>query len=147
MSNSDNFTIGFNIDSTDYSAELGVRVYYDTKLIHENSHVNKPYSVSHEISDQDGEHELVIELFGKQPKHTTINDAGEIIKDAMLIVKDMEFDGIDVSNVLSITGQYTHDFNGTQSPVTTRFYNNLGCNGTVTMKFTTPFYLWLLENM
>jgi hypothetical protein len=42
---------------------------------------------------------------------------------------------------------YTHDFNGSQPPVDDKFFGDLGCNGTVSLKFTAPTYLWLLENM
>jgi hypothetical protein len=28
-----------------------------------------------------------------------------------------------------------------------KFYGSMGCNGTITFEFNTPFYLWLLENM
>jgi len=43
--------------------------------------------------------------------------------------------------------QYQHDFNGTGNPTIDKFYGEMGCNGTVSLKFTTPIYLWLLENM
>jgi hypothetical protein len=42
---------------------------------------------------------------------------------------------------------YHHDTNGSTAPVTDSFYGTMGCNGRVEMRFTTPIYLWLLENM
>ena len=42
---------------------------------------------------------------------------------------------------------YSHDFNGTQSMVNDSFHGRAGCNGTMSLKFSTPMYLWLLENM
>jgi hypothetical protein len=42
---------------------------------------------------------------------------------------------------------YTHDFNGTQQEIQDEFYSEMGCNGTVSLKFSTPIYLWLLEHM
>ena len=42
---------------------------------------------------------------------------------------------------------YTHDFNGTQPEIEDTFFGEMGCNGTVSLRFTTPIYLWLLENM
>jgi len=42
---------------------------------------------------------------------------------------------------------YTHDFNGTKELTQEKFYGVMGCNGTVSLKFATPIYLWLLENM
>jgi hypothetical protein len=43
--------------------------------------------------------------------------------------------------------KYQHDFNGTGKLTTQNFYGELGCNGTVSLKFSTPIYIWLLENM
>lgn len=147
MSDSNNIPIRFSISTTEPSAELGIRVHLDGQMVHENSHVTESYNFSHEISDNDGEHELVIELFGKQTTHTKIDESGNILKDAMLVIKNLEFEGIDVSEILRVVGEYHHDFNGTQPPTVAKFYGNLGCNGTVKLKFTTPVYLWLLENM
>jgi hypothetical protein len=147
MSDLDNILIGFEISTTDSAAELGIRVYLNGTTVHENSHVKKSYNFSHAIIDSEGEHELAIEMFGKLPSHTTIDEDSNILKDAMLTVKNVEFDGIDVSNIVQVVGEYHHDFNGTQAPTVQKFYNNLGCNGTVKLKFSTPVYLWLLENM
>jgi len=74
-------------------------------------------------------------------------------------VENFKIDDIDISSMLTNYPnqlysdmpthiiQYCHDFNGTQPAVVDRFHGSLGCNGTVTLKFTTPIYLWLLENM
>jgi hypothetical protein len=147
MSDLDNILIGFEISTTDSAAELGIRVYLNGTTVHENSHVKESYNFSHTISNDEGEHELAIEMFGKLPGHTTIDEAGNILKDAMLTVKNVDFDGIDVSDVVRVISEYHHDFNGTQAPTVQKFYSNLGCNGTVKLKFGTPVYLWLLENM
>lgn len=147
MSDSNDILIGFNISTTDSSAELGIRVYLDGTTVHENAHVKESYHFSHAISDADAEHELAVELFGKLLSHTTIKENGEILKDAMLTVENIEFDGIDVSDIIRLVGEYHHDFNGTQAATVEKFYGNLGCNGTVKLKFSTPVYLWLLENM
>jgi hypothetical protein len=42
---------------------------------------------------------------------------------------------------------YHHDTNGSTGAVTDSFYGTMGCNGRVEMRFRTPIYLWLLENM
>ena len=147
MSDSNNIPIRFNISTTSPSAKLGICVYLDGVEVYKNSHVKESYTFSHEISDNDGEHEIAFELFGKQPTHTEIDETGNIVEDAMLTITDIEFDDIDVSSVFSLIGEYHHDFNGTQAPTVAKFYNNLGCNGTVKVKFTTPFYLWLIGNM
>lgn len=147
MSDSGTTSLKFNISNTDTSAELGIRVHLDGIVVYENRYIKEPCEFLYKITDNDGEHELKIVMFGKNPTHTKINEAGEIVKDAMLTINDIEFDGIDISQIFTVASEYHHDFNGTQSPTVEKFYGNLGCNGTVSLKFTTPLYLWLLENM
>ncbi len=147
MSDFDNVLIGFNISTTDSSAELGIRVYIDQTVVHENFHVKESYNFSHAIVDDNGEHELALELFGKTSAHTTIDEAGQIIKDAMLTIADIKVNDIDIKKIIDEKSQYFHDFNSTAATTEDKFYGNLGCNGVVKLKFSTPFYLWLLENM
>lgn len=142
----------FDIGTTDAEAKLGIKVTLDNQVIYDNSHVTNTYHMSHDISDEDAEHELSIELYGKLPEHTKIDSAGEIVKDAMLTVENFKIDDIDISSMLTANGpvhliQYHHDFNGTQPAIVDQFHGAMGCNGTVRLKFTTPVYLWLLENM
>jgi hypothetical protein len=63
------------------------------------------------------------------------------------MVSNIQFDGIDCQYLTTTLAQYQHDFNGTGNPTIDKFYGEMGCNGTVSLKFTTPIYLWLLENM
>ena len=37
--------------------------------------------------------------------------------------------------------------NGTQPEIADNFFGIAGCNGTISFRFSTPIYLWLLENM
>jgi hypothetical protein len=62
-------------------------------------------------------------------------------------VSDIRFDGIDCQYLTTNLAEYQHDFNGTGDPTIDKFYGEMGCNGTVSLKFTTPIYLWLLENL
>lgn len=140
-------SIRVSIANTNPSADIGVRVRLDGKAYYETPHVKEDISCECEVDDTDGEHVLEIELFGKRAEHTTINSAGEIIKDAMLSVTSIAIDDIDMTNIVIAKGVYTHDFNGTQPAIDDSFYGYLGCNGTLKVNFTTPVYLWLLENM
>ena len=147
MESTDQITLKFILSSTDYSVPLGMRVCLDQKIIYENTHVNSEQQLECQLLDAEADHELTFELFGKKPEHTKINEAGEIVSDAMLSITNLEIDGIDVDQIIQSLAVYHHDFNGTQSPVEDKFYRNLGCNGTLKLKFSTPVYLWLLENM
>ena len=149
----------FDVGTTDAESKLGVRVILNQDVIYNNPHVTKTDHVSYDIGDQDAEHVLTIELYGKLPEHTEINSAGQIVKDALVTVENMHVDGIDISSILTSDSnqpgsnvpnqivQYYHDFNGSGHAIVDRFYGSMGCNGIARLKFTTPIYLWLLENM
>jgi len=142
-------TIKFNcvISSTDFSVPLGLEIWLDEHKFFDQDHIDRSYPVEHEISDDDGDHELRFVLKNKQSDHTHVDAAGKIITDTTVTVNGIEFDGIDCNYLTTVLAQYQHDFNGTGDSTTQKFYGELGCNGTVTLKFTTPIYLWLLENM
>ena len=142
-------TIAFTcqVQATNNALALGLRVILDQVTIFENANVTENMQLQHEMSDADGEHELTFELFGKLPEHTKITDTGEILSDAMLEINNITLDEINIDQIFQSLAIYRHDFNGTQAPADDKFYGSIGCNGTVTLKFTTPIYLWLLENM
>ena len=137
----------FDIGTTNPDAALGVRVLIDNTIVYDNPHVTTPYHFSHDIDDQDGEHELCIELYGKLNKHTVVNQACEITQDSLLTVGNLQIDSIELGNIMQERMEYHHDFNGTQEPIVDKFYGAMGCNGQLKLTFTTPIYLWLLENM
>lgn len=143
---SEQITLSFTVTATDYSVPLGMRVSLNGAVFYENAHIGYETQIQHQLYD-DGEHKLAFELFGKRPDHTKIDDAGNIVSDAMLSVSGIEIDGIDIDQITQFKAVYHHDFNGTQAPIEDKFYGLLGCNGTVQLEFTTPVYLWLLENM
>ena len=139
--------ITFNLGTTTPHAPLGVEVRFNNTSVFKTDHLKETTVVSFSCSDDDGEHVLEIELTGKLPEHTKITESGEIVQDALISVDQVSIDGIDLGVIFSTLAKYTHNFNGTGETVTEPFYNQLGCNGVVTFKFTTPVYLWLLENM
>lgn len=138
---------GCEIASTDFSVPLGMEVWIDQTLIFDQDHIRHSETVEHEISDDDGDHELRFVLKNKQSDHTQVDSDGNIISDARVAVSKIQFDGIDCDYLTTVLAEYSHDFNGTGESTTQRFYGELGCNGTVTLKFSTPIYIWLLENM
>jgi hypothetical protein len=143
----ENILLTCQIKSTNNSIALGLSVILDQVTIFETAHVTDTVQIEHEISDADGEHELTFEMFGKLPEHTKITETGEIVSDALLEISNVTLDGIDFDQIFQSLAVYHHDVNGSQAPADYKFFGSVGCNGTVTLKFTTPVYLWLLENM
>ena len=140
-------TISGFIDSSDKKITLGTEVWIDNICVVNVEHVDRVVHFSHMLEEDNAEHELRIVMKHKTPDHTELDDAGNIIRDAMLSISDIKFDEIALGQVLLNKAVYTHDFNGSQPPVDDKFFGDLGCNGTVSLKFTAPTYLWLLENM
>jgi hypothetical protein len=143
----DKITITFDLTSSDYAAALGFEVLLDDVSLLSIDHVNKPTPVSLEILDNDGEHEFKFVMKHKTTEHTVVDDNGNITKDAMLSIANIAFDDIKLGQVFVDQAVYHHSFNGSQAPIEDKFYGDMGCNGHVSLGFTTPFYLWLLENM
>lgn len=139
-------TISGFVDSSDKKIPIGTEVWIDNICVINVEHVDRIVHFSHTLTEDDAEHELRIVMKHKTPDHTEIDDAGNIIRDAMLTVSDLKFDEIELGKVFLEKAVYSHDFNGSQAPVQDQFFGDMGCNGTVSMKFSTPAYLWLLEN-
>ena len=141
-------TITFNLATTDAMAELGFEAWIDQRKFLDVDHVKETQPVAVELDDQDDvEHELRLVLKNKTSAHTQVNEQGNIITDARLLITDVAFDEIKLGHMLVEQAVYTHDFNGTGATIQEKFYSELGCNGTVSLKFATPMYLWLLEHM
>ena len=145
MTNTTTIT-GF-IDSSDKKITIGTEVWIDDICVVYVEQVDRIVHFSHVLEEDNAEHELRIVMKHKTPDHTELDNAGNIIRDAMLSISDIKFDEIALGQVLLNKAVYTHDFNGSQPPVDDKFFGDLGCNGTVSLKFTAPTYLWLLENM
>ena len=144
---SNTVTITCTVDTTAPVAALGFEAWIDDQKFFDTDHVQAQQQIFVEIADNDGERELKFVMKNKTSDHTQVNEAGNIVADANLIVTDLAFDEIQLGHILTEQAVYTHDFNGTQQEIQDKFYKEMGCNGTVSLKFTTPIYLWLLEHM
>ena len=140
-------TISCTLNTTNPEAALGFEAWVDDQKLFDTDHVQAQQSIVMEIADDDAEHELRFVLKNKTSSHTRVDEAGNIVSDAMLVVKDLAFDDIQLGNMVAEKAVYAHDFNGTGELTQAKFYGEMGCNGTVSLKFSTPVYLWLLEHM
>lgn len=142
-------SISFSCDvcSSDPLIPLGFEVWIDDVKQVDIEHLKEATAISAEITDDEGEHELRLVLKNKTANDTKIDEQGNIISDAVLDITNVCFDGIPLGHMFSVQSQYNHDYNGTGQPVQEKFYGHMGCNGAVTLKFSTPIYLWLLEHM
>lgn len=139
--------LSLEIDNSDYAIPLGAEVWLDQNCLLNIEHVDQCHSITHEFDDTPAEHELRVVLKNKTSEHTELDDHGVIVKDARILVRAVKFDNIDLGKIVSDKSIYTHDHNGTTDLVEQQFYGEMGCNGDIKLKFTTPMYQWLLENM
>ena len=93
--------------------------------------------------EDDQEHLLEIRLENKTNRDTVI-DNGEIVKDTLLNVDSIAIDNIELGELKWSMSEFVAD--DPARPTLLRCVN-LGWNGSYRIRFTSPFYLWLLENM
>lgn len=140
-------TISFDINTSDGAAAIGIAVWMDDACVYQTDHLTEHQHVDCEVADDDGDRELRIVISGKTLDHTRVDKTGNIIKDVVVNISNITIDEIDVGQLFHEKCVYTHDFNGTRPEIQDTFYGAAGCNGTISLKFSTPIYLWLLENM
>lgn len=92
---------------------------------------------------EDQESTLKIRLENKTDKDTIVED-GVIVKDMLLNIESIEIDDIDISTAKWDESSFIGD--DPKRPILKKCVN-LGWNGAYTLKFESPFYLWLLERL
>jgi hypothetical protein len=137
----------FDLVASDVNCPLAVEVYVDHQQLFATDHLDQLQHISYQLSEDECDHKLRIVLKNKLPAHTTIDSDGNIIKDAVIQVNNFIFNGVNIDQLVMDHAEYLHDFNGTSNLQTDQFFGVMGCNGTVYFKFSTPSYIWLLENL
>ena len=96
----------------------------------------------------EGPHTLKIRLENKIATDTLIEN-GEVVKDMLLNIDDITIDDISLGNLLW-SAEYILDekqmYQGKEIDHLDGCVN-LGWNGTYVLKFSSPFYIWLLEKL
>ena len=100
--------------------------------------------------------ELIIHRAGKEKGQTVVDNDGNVIKDQLLHIKSIEIDDINIG-ALVYEGVYTPDYAepwatqqkqmGVELPKTLKNVVAMGHNGEWRFSFSSPFYMWLLENL
>jgi len=139
--------IRLKLEPSNPETPLGAEVWLDQTKHFDSDHVKKDTLVVLNFDDDTDQHELRVVLKNKRPEHTKIDSSGQIIEDSVLSVSNVSFEEIDLGHLMNKIAVYSHDFNGTGDKIQDKFYGKMGCNGVLSLKFSTPFYLWLLENM
>lgn len=93
------------------------------------------------------DHVLEIKMSGKTSAHTVLDESGNISQDRCVQISDFKICDIMIGHAFTVHSIYEHDTNGTTEIKQERFFGEMGCNGTVSFRFSTPIYIWLLENI
>lgn len=143
---SDTFRISCSIQPQ--GEPLGLEIWLnDCKLFDQHS-VNDTQNFESECADLDDQPcSLRFVLKNKQSQHTRIDSDNNIVSDSTIAITNVCFDEINIDQIVFEQAKYQHNFNGNGVETIEKFYGTLGCNGTVELTFTTPVYLWILENM
>ena len=134
-------------------------------MIDDKSHFNGDITTSesdptsieftHEF-DEGSSYDLIIKRSNKGKNQTIVNEKGDILKDQILHIKNIEIDEIDIG-ALVYEGVYKPVYPprwaqqqkqaGKDLPESFKNVTAMGHNGTWTFKFASPCYMWLLENL
>lgn len=104
--------------------------------------------ISFERMVDEGAHTLKIRLENKTISDTVFEN-GQVVKDMLLNIDDITIDDISLGNLLW-SAEYILDKPQSYKGQTIDHLDgciNLGWNGTYILKFTSPFYIWLLDKL
>lgn len=102
------------------------------------------YITFEETFVENQEYTLKIRLENKHNTDTVLDASDSIVKDMLLNIHHIEIDDIELEMLKWNSSVFMPD--DPARPVLKECVN-LGWNGSYCLKFTAPFYLWLLENM
>ena len=126
-----------------FSIWLNNKVIIQTEI---SSDVPQTHKFTHEIDE--GEHTLRIKLENKTDTDTLIVN-GAVTKDMLLNIIDVTIDDISLGQLLW-NAEYILDkpqqYHGKEITQLDSCVN-LGWNGSYILKFSSPFYVWLLEKL
>lgn len=140
----------FKIATNGNASDIQYTVKFNDSIIAQFCCDDQTHMIDYSMSDRDDDIvnncSFQITMEGKNQSHTIVTDDGNIESDCYAILEQIIFEEIDVTEEFA-QGQetYTHNNNGTSEIFVDEFYGFLGCNGTVTLSFSTPVHLWMLK--
>ncbi len=140
--------LGLDIINHSQSHNIGIELRLNNQKFFDNIISPGAHHIVHEFDEEEKDHYLYIVMKGKTQQDTKIDNQGNILEDAIIDIKNISIDDINIDQLIQDLGQYIHDSNGAESSKSIhKFYGHMGCNGHVQLKFSCPIYIWLLENM
>jgi hypothetical protein len=145
----ENLRFNVSLTGTYWDKKPQFSVWLDDHVVAQSEIVSEAEQiVSFERRVDEGPHELKIRLENKTNSDTIVEN-GVVVKDMLLNIDDITIDDISLGNLLW-SAEYILDKPQTYKGQTIDHLDgcvNLGWNGTYILKFTNPFYIWLLEKL
>ena len=141
--------IKFSLESKWFNNAPKIKVAVDDQVLLDTQIENKLDFEQTVNLEDNSNHQLTFTLYNKSKYDTVIKD-GVIQKDTLIKISNIELEEIDLMSILSLKKDlfyYEHNNNGSTELERYTLYDTLGCNGTATINFSTPCYVWLLENL
>jgi hypothetical protein len=146
--NEETLSFDISLSGTYWDKKPQYSVWLDDHVVTQSEVSNAVHNVKFQRNVSEGPHTLKIRLENKTNADTVIKD-GEVVNDLILNIDDIIIDDISLGNLLwsaeyildkkqQYKGQEIDHLDGCV---------NLGWNGTYVLKFTSPFYVWLLEKL
>tara|TARA_B100000575_G_scaffold291152_1_gene296356 strand:+ start:975 stop:1457 length:483 start_codon:yes stop_codon:yes gene_type:complete len=133
---------------------VGDKSYYNDDI---TSTEDKPTLIEFEAElEEEKECSLIIKRSNKGRNQTVVNEKGDLLKDQLLHIKSIEIDEIDIGGLV-YEGVYTPKYPepwatqqkdaGVELKESFTNVTQMGHDGEWRFTFSSPFYMWLLENL
>lgn len=145
----ENLSFQISLSGTYWDRRPQFSVWLDDQVITQSEITSSDEQIiSFERRIFEGDHTLKIRLENKTYADTLIEN-GEVVKDMLLNIDNIKIDDISLGNLLW-SAEYILDkkqlYKGQEIDHLDSCVN-LGWNGSYLLKFTSPFYIWLLEKL
>lgn len=150
------FKIGLSGSKSNKKPEFAILVN-NKEFVHQKIQSDEIEYFEFSCIVDEGESSLVISLLNKEDSDTVKNNTGDIVSDMLLNIESVEIDEIDLGLLLWTLSDYRPKYSqshydyqkqlGITLPNSIGNCVNLGWNGDWVLKFSSPYYAWLLENI
>lgn len=137
--------IKIDLDAQGWDARYPcAKVYIDDQLIFDKM-VTATVTVPWSGNLDEGDHVIAIEMYGKRDGDTVQDKDGNIVDDVLLNIGKVFVDEVDLDLLTWSKSKYMPL--GEYSPDLVEDCVDLGWNGRWELTFSSPVYLWLLDNL
>ena len=124
----------------DHPLDLIIKI--DDRILHMDVSGAKNTTIHKKISVEQGDHVLTLSVTNKNDRSTTVDEQKKILKDSYVKIKKLLIDDFDFGRIMFSESKHIDNHNNiTISP------GGVYTNGTWSLNFTTPVYIWLLEKL